>query len=163
MPHYEVIVTVNGSPVSTNYSPVSEYEVTANEGDEVSITVKAANPVYHGNTGPSSPASDTVRLLSAGGDEDGDGQINGDEDIAGTDPQSSGSVFETGAIMVGAGVDVTVAWNIVTGKTYSIQTASTLLSNTWVTVASNLTTGTWADPSPSEAKKFYRSQVTDKG
>jgi hypothetical protein len=87
--------------------------------------------------------------------------MRGDEDIAGTDPQDFGSVFKMGPIMGGAGVDVTVTWNIVTGKTYSIQTASTLLSNTWVTVASNLTTGTWADPSPSEAKKFYRSQVTD--
>lgn len=161
VPHYEIIVTANGSPVSTNVTAVSEYEVTASEGDTVSITVKAVNPEYTGNSGPSSTASDTVTLLDASADEDEDGQTNGDEHIAGTNPLSSGSVFKLSSLTMDSGGDVTATWGIVAGKTYSAQTRGSLTSGSWTTVVSNLTTGTWVDPSPSETKKFYRIRVTD--
>ena len=161
VPHYEVIVTVNGSPVSTNITEISEHEVTATQDDEVSITVRAVNPEYTGNAGPSCPASDTVKLLSAGGDEDSDGQTNGDEDVAGTNPLSPGSLFEVASTTVEAGGDVTVTWDTVLDRTYSVQTATTLISNSWTTVASNLTSGMWTDTNPSETNKFYRTQVTN--
>lgn len=159
VPHYEVIVTANGSPISTNITEISEYEVTASIGDEVSISVRAVNPDYTGNAGPSSPASDTVTLLSASGDEDEDGQLNGEEAIAGTDPLSSGSIFEVESTTVASGGDVTVTWSPVTERTYAVQTAVTLLSNTWVMVTNGLTSGSWTDPNPSEINKFYRIAV----
>jgi len=159
VPYYEVIVTVNGTPISTNITTASEYTVTASEGDTVSITTRAVNPDDNSNAGPSSPASDTVKLLLAAGDEDGDGQINSDEDIAGTDPRNSGSLFEIENTTMNTGGDITVTWDPIAGRTYSVLTAPTLVPNSWTTVTNGLTSGTWIDPMPSETNKFYRIEV----
>lgn len=158
VPHYEVIVTVNGSPVSTNITTDSEYEVTASEGDTVSITTRAVNPDDNSNAGPSSTASDTVNLLNASADQDGDGQTNGDEDVAGTNPLSSGSVFKMAPATVEPS-GVTITWDAVTGRTYSVQTTPALTPASWTTVTNNLTSGNWIDANASETNKFYRIEV----
>ncbi|MBI9020525.1 MAG: hypothetical protein JEZ10_04635 [Verrucomicrobia bacterium] len=160
VPYYEVIVTVNGSPVSTNIIADSEYEVSASEGDEVSVSVKAVNPDYTGNAGPLSPVSDTIKLLSASGDEDEDGMTNGDEDIAGSNPLSSGSIFELTSTTVDAGGDVTITWDAVAGRTYSVETSTALTSGSWTPVTNGLTTGAWTDTNPSETNKFYRARAS---
>ncbi len=158
VPSYEVIVTVNGIPVSTNITADSEYEVVASEGDTVSITTRAVNPEDNSSAGPSSTSSDSVTLLNASADQDGDGQSNADEDVAGTDPLSSGSVFKMAPAAVSPTCGITITWDAVTGRTYAVQTAPALASG-WTTVTNGMTTGTWTDTGASESNRFYRINV----
>jgi hypothetical protein len=159
VPHYEVTVTVNGSSAGTFTTSQSQYEVVANEGDEVSITIKAVNPDYTSNAGPASSASETVSLLAAGDDEDSDGMSNVDEDIAGTNPLDVASIFKIASNGIESDGDFTITWDAVAGRTYAVQVSTTLAEGSWTTIDSNLSSGTWTDPNPTEDKKFYRVVV----
>lgn len=159
VPHYEVTVTINGSSAGTFITTSSDYEIDAQEGDEVSIIVKAVNPDYTSNAGPSSTASDTVSLLAANGDEDGDGMTNGDEDIAGTNPMDNASRFEITSQTIETNGDVTITWDVVAGRSYTIQSRTDLATGTWGTEASGLSSGNWTDENAIEDQKFYRVVV----
>jgi hypothetical protein len=156
VPHYEVIVTVNGSPAGTVVVTESQYSHTASHDDEVSITVKAVNPEMTANAGPASTASTTVKLLDPADDEDLDGQSNADEDAAGTNPRDSGSVFKLTDGVLQANGDRVLTWTVVAGKTYDVQGTNDLTANDWEdnVLATGLTTGTYTDTTGGFA--FYR-------
>ncbi len=137
VPSYEVTVTINGNPAGSYITTDSQYTVSANVGDQVSIVVRAVNPDAHDNKGPASPSSETVKLLAADGDEDGDGQSNAKEDAAGTNPLDNTSKFVTTAIAVN-GNDYEVSFTTVAGKFYHLETSTDLgLTDPWTPVASN--------------------------
>jgi hypothetical protein len=163
VPHYEVTVTVNGSSAGSFVTESSHYTVTATEGDQVSITVRGVNPDYTTNSGPDGAASESVSLLSASGDEDGDGMTNGDEDIAGTNPLDSASIFSISDSAFGSGGDFTLSWFGVDGVFYGVESKEILTAPTWDTEASNLegqgAVLQWSDDSldlVNTPKKFYR-------
>lgn len=158
-PHYEVEVTVNGSPAGSSVTADSQYEVDAEEGDEVSVVVRAVNPDEPTNAGPTAAPSETIVLLSASGDEDGDGKSNGEEDLAGTNPLDNRSFFGVASHTVDAEGEFTLTWDPVAGRTYAIRKSSTLAADSWTTVATGLTSGTWTDPSPLADRQFYRVVV----
>ena len=160
VPHYEVTVTVNGSPAGTFVTSDSQYEVIAAEGDEVSIAVRAVNPNDNSNTGPVSASSETVTLLPADGDEDNDGMSNANEAIAGTNPLDNSSRFKVDSTTVAAGGDLTINWTPAPNRSYAIQTSITLAPGSWSTRATGLTSGSYTDTiAPEEDKKFYRIVV----
>ena len=115
--------------------------------------------------GAPNPASATtaVRLLSADGDEDGDGQNNAAEDAAGTNPLDSSSVLKAISTAI-SGSDVVITIATVPGKTYQLETSSTLLQGSWQETGGPvqatgpstpfLHTGGAVDP-----KRFYRARV----
>jgi glycosidase len=160
VPHYEVTITVNGSPVEPEVVSDSTYSHTASYGDEVSITVKAVNPDVNANAGPVSVASPTVKLLDRTADEDQDGQSNEDEDAAGTNPRDSASVFKMLNPVMNANGDPVLTWTVVSGKTYEIQATSDLTANDWEdnVLASGLTTDTFTDTS-GIFPRYYRVVV----
>ncbi|MGJ8651863.1 MAG: hypothetical protein ACSHX8_01195 [Opitutaceae bacterium] len=160
IPHYEVSVIINsGDPVIYNTTE-SQYTVTATEGQQVSISVRAVNPTDNDNKGPTSGQSPFIDLIAAGDDADSDGQSNGDEDEAGTNPFNSSSRFEIASQTVETDGDFALTWEAVSGKTYSIQTSTNLaIPANWTTVATGLNSGTYTDPNPSEDQKFYRVVV----
>ncbi len=159
VPHYQVNVTINGNPAGSFVTASSQYAVTAAPGDVVSITVRAVNPNFVANAGPTSSASQSVKLLAAAGDEDGDGQSNQIEHTAGTNPLDPGSRFQVASTTRSVNGDITITWTPVSGRTYAIEASTTLDANSWSTVATGLTSGTWTDPNPSAARKFYRIVV----
>ena len=158
VPHYEVIVTINGSPAGTFLTTESRYEISAAEGDEVSAAVRAVNPDEPSNAGPVGSASETVALLAAAGDEDGDGMTNADEDIAGTDPLDNTSRFRVDSTTAASNGAVTITWDSRPGRTYAIQASADLEAGSWTTVASGLGSGTWTDTNPG-TRRFYRVVV----
>jgi predicted RNA-binding protein with TRAM domain len=161
VPHYEVNVTINGSPAGSFITDISEYTVDASEGDMVSITVKTVNPDYNTNKSSStSPSSQTIALLNAGDDDDGDGMSNGDEDNFGTDPLDKGSKFKFNSVAFEGENDFTFTWDAVPGRSYSIQASETMEPGSWTTIATGLTSGTFTDIAPSTAKRFYRIIAT---
>jgi hypothetical protein len=163
VPHYEVSVTINGNPAGTFVTPDSTYAVSAAEGDEVSITVKAVNPDAPGNAGPVSSPSPTVMLLDPLMDEDGDGQANGAENTAGTDPFSPASVLKsTGLTMTAAETQISVA--TVPGRVYQLESSPSLNAGTWTPVGPPLTadgasTVFSAPAIPEDTRRFYRIRV----
>ncbi len=68
---------------------------------------------------------------TATADPDGDGQSNAKEAAAGTDPNSSASVFKVAAAELTADQSVHLIWNSVTGHTYALQSSPDL--NSWTT------------------------------
>jgi hypothetical protein len=161
VPHYQVTVTINGSPAGTFITTLSDYTVIANVGDFVSMKVRAVNPDYTSNAGPESVASASIKLLSATDDADGDGQSNASEDTAGTNPLSAASVLKAIAIVI-SGNDVNVTVATVVDKTYQLET-STTLQPPWTPVDAKTAGG----PSTifkhtggaGEPKRFYRARV----
>jgi len=64
-------------------------------------------------------------------DTDGDGVSDGDEIIAGTDPSSSSSIFCVQATAPANNGGITLAWETVAGRIYSVWTTTNLTSGEW--------------------------------
>jgi len=159
VPYYEVTVIINSGEPNTFITQDSEFTAMSEVGTQVSISVRAVNPNATDNKGPTSSQSQAVKLLAADDDDDGDGMTNREEDIAGTNPLNLSSIFKIASSRIESGGDFTITWTPVSGRTYSVQASLTLAEESWTSVASNLTTGTWTDTNPSENRKFYRVVV----
>ena len=155
VPHYEVTVIINSGQPTTYIIQDSEFTVIAEVGQQVSVSVRAVNPNDPGNTGPTSSQSLAIKLLSADGDEDGDGRSNADEKTAGTNPRDVTSYFAVKSSVVESNGDFTLTWEPVAGRTYAVQTSINLKTVSWSTVGFGLTSGTWTDTDPG-TRKFYR-------
>jgi len=99
-------------------------------------------------------------------DWDHDGALNQDEYLAGTDPCDPSSCFRLSAVSPPSGNGVTLIWNSVSGKTYSIDRAMSL-NEGWI--MPSLTSGVpadvsgtnqFTDPAPSTNTAFYRVRTT---
>jgi len=130
-----------------------------------SIAAISSTAPGQSDAGPPNPLSPTtaVRLLSAAADEDGDGENNLDEDAAGTDPLSAASVFRVSGI-ARAGAEVQVSFASVPGKTYQLETSTTLEAGSWSDVGDPFTATAantmLAHPSAGGAeRRFYRVRV----
>jgi len=164
--------TVSWSAVNDSEGLTPTYRVTASNGSTVetpttsvsfqglapgtyTFTVTALNPNDLSKTSTPSSPSPSVRSLSSTGDDDGDGQTNADELIAGTDPLNANSRFAIETILATSS-GFTLTWNPVPGKTYTVEARENLSSGTWDPVATGLTTGSYTDSSSLPSKRFYR-------
>jgi hypothetical protein len=160
VPYYEVTVIINSGEPNTFITQDSQFTVIAEVGNQVSISVRAVNPDAPENRGPTSSQSQAIKLLSASADEDGDGHSNADEKTAGTNPRDGDSFFEIITQTMESNGDVTITWDAIAGKTYTIQSSLTLASDSWINAASAQSTGSYTDtPAAGEDKKFYRVVV----
>ena len=75
---------------------------------------------------------DAVATAKADGDEDGDGQNNLHEYLAGTHPLNAGSTFTLSVLSV-AEDSVTVSFLAAAGRTYRIQSSPSLTAGSWAT------------------------------
>jgi hypothetical protein len=104
---------------------------------------------------PTTSSSPTLSLTSST-DNDGDGVTNASEVAAGTNPLDNSSYFRITSITPQVGVGITVTWDPVVGKTYTVQAATNLATGNWTTLASGLTSGSYTDTNPVTGPKFYR-------
>lgn len=132
-PAYRVNWFIGGQPAGSALVSDSYYTVIANIGDEVAIRVQAVNPDFPDNGGPLSDLSDTVILLAPEGDEDGDGQTNLEESIAGSDPFLASSRFAVTGLEVEEN-QVVLTTPSTEGRFYYLQASNTLQESDWVTL-----------------------------
>ncbi|MEO8616964.1 MAG: thrombospondin type 3 repeat-containing protein, partial [Luteolibacter sp.] len=135
--------------------------VTVAFGTSVHARVQQINNA--GIFGPYSASSASVMALDPVADMDGDGQSNGSEFTAGTDPLSAASALRTTATAIfGDDVNVTVA--TVSGKSYQLETSIILTAPSWsglgapVTANGPSTTFTH-NGGAGDFKRFYRVRV----
>jgi len=168
--------TVSWSAVTDPEGPTPTYRVTASNGSTFqttstsvsfpgltpgiyTFTVTALNPNDLSKASTPSNPSPSVRSLSSTGDDDGDGQTNADELIAGTDPLNANSRFAIETILA-TPTGTTLTWTRVVGRSYTVEAREDLSpSGAWVPIASGLTNGTYTDSVISPSRKFYRLKV----
>jgi glycosidase len=98
------------------------------------------------------------------GDDDGDGQTNADELIAGTDPLNPSSRFQINTILT-TPTGTTLTWTAVPGRTYTVEAREDLSpSGAWVPIgtvnnANGLAIGSYIDSVTSSSRRFYRLVV----
>lgn len=160
VPVYKVTVTRSDTVVTEHTTTDTSLTITGlPTGVTATATVTTLNP---NNTSvassPTSSSSSTVSITS-NADNDGDGQTNGAEHIAGTDPLSAASSFKVATVTPESGGGMTITWNPVDGKTYSVERSTTLAEGSWTTVATGEIDGIYTDPTPVSGRVFYRLRV----
>jgi len=160
-PTYRVTAS-NGSTVETTSTSASFPGLTPGT---YTFTVTALNPNDPSKTSATSSPSPSVRSLSSTGDDDGDGQTNADELIAGTDPLNANSRFAIETILA-TPTGTTLTWTAVPGRTYTVQARENLSpSGAWVPIgtvnnANGLAIGSYMDSAiSSPSRRFYRIVV----
>jgi hypothetical protein len=159
-PVYQVTAR-NGSGAVVSTTETTSTTATITDlplGNTYTFTVTALNPNDLSKASTPSNPSPSVRSLSSTGDDDGDGQTNADELIAGTDPLNPSSRFQINTI-VATSSGFTLTWTAVSGRKYIVQAREDLSSGRWVEIATGLTNGSYTDSSSLPSKKFYRLVV----
>jgi glycosidase len=113
--------------------------------------------------GPYSSSSAPIETLDPAADRDGDGQNNAAEQTAGTNPLDATSVLKAISTNISGG-DVTVTIATVSGKTYQLETSTTLLPSSWQNVGAPIQATGASTPFPhpggaGDPKRFYRARV----
>ncbi len=163
VPKYRVNVSVDGGPAESFITSAATYtRGNLSPGQTVSITVQAVNPADTNSAGPVSASSGAIKILDAVADEDGDGQSNQIEDTAGTNPLSGSSFFRVTSITRDDDA-VTIEWNSAAGKSYKVETATSLAPNAFselpIEVPSAGATTSYTDSAAPDGRKFYRVRV----
>ncbi len=100
-----------------------------------------------------------VGTNDAAADQDGDGQSNRAEWLAGTLPGNSSSTFRVSSTSI-SGADIVIIWPAVAGRRYNVASATTL-GGTWTVLnATPLTTGTYTHfGGAGGPARFYRVEI----
>ena len=148
------------------------YAFSGTQGSVYYATLTATSAAGIASTSPGSsdsgapnPASATtpLMLLDPLADEDGDSQSNQEEALAGTSPLAAASVFKATATSISGG-DVFVTVATVPGKTYQLETSTSLAPGSWsatgetVTASSSSTILTHPGGA-GNPRRFYRAKV----
>jgi len=158
VPSYEIIATVNEVPRASVVVSIPNHTVTGvNAGDQVGIEIRAVNPHDTTRKAASAATTQSIRILSVDGDEDGDGMRNNAEQIAGTNALDVNS--RLAAAISRSGHDVTVSWNTVSGRSYKVQHRESLGSGTWTDAATGQTSGIYTHSNANGTSRFYRVVV----
>ena len=146
-----------GDVLATNVGGVTRFAVGGVPGQTLYAVVRAVNAA--GIQGPASPASAGVRLLAGDADDDADGALNWQEDIAGTDPLDPQSVLRVRQLS-GGGREL--QWPSVAGRVYAVW-AATDLSAPFIQISPPLPataeTTAFTDTNAALARRFYRLAV----
>lgn len=161
---YKLVIKTAGNDLTVfaqNVGNVTSYTFTGTIGQSLyGFVIPVSSASIEGTP---STASGVIPLLSATGDADGDGQSNGAEDTAGTNPLSGNSVLKfTSSNLSGSNVVLTVA--TVAGKKYQLETSTTLAPLSWSNVGGVITaTGAATvfthNDGAGDSKRFYQVRV----
>ena len=138
------------------------YRATVTSISAADVTSTSPSSSDAGAPNPAS-ATSAVIVLAPSADQDGDGQSNFLEDLAGTNPLQPGSVFKVLACQK-AGNDMTVTFSSVAGKSYQLETGTALAPDVWSdagdpVVATGASTVLTHPGGAGDPKRFYRVRV----
>ncbi len=160
VPHYRVTVTINGN-TTTFFTSSTSLTVAGQPGQTATVTVQSVNPNDNSVTGAVGPQS-SIKFITAGGDEDGDGKINSAEDVAGTNPFDPKSLFQVFSTTK-SGNAVTISWSSITGRTYQVEVSERLTDGFFplsgALGASGTGTNSYTDFNASVDRRFYRVRI----
>jgi subtilisin-like proprotein convertase family protein len=151
---------ISGTP--TTLTAASNYTITAtNTGGFtdawVNITVVSPYAAWSAQYGV---------LQAPEGDDDGDGNSNYFEFVAGLVPTNAGSVFKTSVSSVpGQPNQRAIVFSpIITGRTYTVKSSESLQSTTWIPLSGSISSDngnerTVIDTTATEARKFYVIEI----
>lgn len=160
-PTYKVTYSFNNGPATVIYTSTNSQVFAANPGATLTVTVQAVNPNDQNATGPIGQYS-FIRFLDANADEDSDGEANGAEDAAATNPFDANSVFKVVQVAKPTAGSFTVSWTTVAGKNYQVQAASSpggTYSDIGPLHAGNGSTLSYTENGVSAAARFYRVRL----
>jgi len=112
--------------------------------DDIRIGTNAWNPQPGDTDGDGVPDDWEVlyfqspNLSDGSGDSDSDGLTDSGEEIAGTDPTDSNSVFEVSEEGMQIGDGFIIRWPSVGGRLYSVDSRTNLLTDVWSNIESNI-------------------------
>ena len=98
-------------------------------------------------------------------DFDGDGQTNDQERLAGTDPTNGNSALRLANFSRATdGASFTLTWQSTTGKTYNVESCTTLATPDWQVVgdpvmAAGPISSLVVPTTPGESRRFFRVRV----
>ena len=152
---------ISGTPLEV--TPTASYSVTAtNTGGSTStlLTITVVSPY----TAWATPYN---LIQDLNGDDDGDGNSNHFEFIAGLVPTNAGSVFKISVSSVPGQPSqrAIVMSPIISGRTYTVKSSESLSPPTWIplsnpTVSDAGNVRTVTDTAATEAKKFYVIEIS---
>jgi glycosidase len=159
--HLQVGTTPGGNDLFDSQTATTSQTVTVLFGTTVHAQARQINNA--GIAGSYSVASDAVLALDPAADQDADGQSNGSEHTAGTNPLSSGSVLRITATSI-SGNEIHITAATVAGRRYQCETSAILTETSWETVgdavtATGLSTLFTAPVSAGQPKRFFRIRV----
>jgi subtilisin-like proprotein convertase family protein len=176
-----------GAVVSYAVSPALPAGLTLNtstgiiSGTPTTLATAADYTVTATNTGGSTSASVSITVVSAysawsiqyqltqgpEGDDDGDGNSNYFEFVAGLVPNNAASVFKTTAAPVsGQANQMAIVFSpIISGRTYKVKSSASLASGTWIELVNPIVSDasdvrTVIDSSATGDRKFYVIEIT---
>jgi hypothetical protein len=158
VPRYLLTVTRSNGQVTTHETTATSFVVTGiPSGVTATATVTTLNPNNTAVASTATSSSTQTLSITSAGDDDADGMSNAAEITAGTNPLDASSIFKVNSIVMQGG-NVTLTWQAVSGRTYKVE-SSTTLSGSWTTKATGLQVGTFSESKPADAKVFYRVVV----
>ena len=176
-----------GAVVSYAVSPALPAGLTLNtssgiiSGTPTTLTAIANYTITATNTGGSTPASVSIAVVSPytawstqygllqgpEGDDDGDGNSNYLEFVAGLVPTNAGSVFKISVSSVPGEPShrAIVISPIISGRTYTVKSSESLSPPTWISLSNPATSDagnvrTVTDTKATEAKNFYLIEIS---
>jgi glycosidase len=154
-----VASSTSGLPISfsTGNTNVASLIANALYFNSPGVAIITASQIGNDNYETATSVARTYTVIG-NGDDDGDGQTNADELIAGTDPLNPNSRFAIETILA-TPTGTTLTWTRVVGRTYTVEARDDLSSGVWVPIATSLTNGTYTDSVISPSRKFYRLKV----
>ena len=179
--------STGGAVVSYSVSPTLPAGLTLNtstgviSGTPTTLTAAANYTITATNTGGSSDALVSITVVSpytvwstqyglfqgSEGDDDGDGNSNYFEFVAGLVPTNAGSVFKISVSSVSSQPsqrDIVIS-PIISGRTYTVKSSESLQPATWIALSGSTSSDngnerTIIDTAATEAKKFYVIEIS---
>jgi hypothetical protein len=179
--------SIGGAVVSYAVSPALPAGLTLDSstgvinGTPSAVTPTASYTITATNSGGSTTASLSIAVVSAytawatqyhlvqgpNGDDDGDGNSNYFEFIAGLDPTNAGSAFTVKiAPVAGQMNQMAISFGpIVSGRTYTVKSSDTLTPGTWIPLSGSTSSDTGnvrtvVDTGASASKRFYIVEIS---
>ena len=158
---YKVTWTLNNVMQEPRYTTSTSIDFASNPGQTLTVSIQAINPNNPNSPGPSS-ATKLIKFIDASGDDDGDGETNGDEDSAGTNPFDVGSLFKVTGVARPTADSFTVTWTSVSGRNYQVQVSSAP-GGTYTDIgpvhAGNGAVLSYTENAVGSASRFYRVRL----